>query len=476
MAINLTGFISGYAKGATKRIDDEREKEETALANRFKLAAVNKMTREKEANELKGLYAERIKNFNAAYPEAAEEEVLAAVSTETSYNTLMDAHKSGSPLNLKEHLVLNKDSIPEGFTTARSYLDKVLTPQVTRGSASDQTRYVMGADVSPSEKARARAASQYGASADELEAYAQSSGAVADLPSFGSVVAVKKKKTIEERMKEASMSYADAVDAHGKDSDQALSAKNAYDGLQIIKDTLDPDKADWASTVSTLKMTMLNGETPEIRAAAGKEYDRVLAIEAKGKKEDSGVPTVSILARLFSSTASRALNEKFGSEQSKDLIIETLPDGSGTYKYIGQDSAKRKEVNDYARSVIEKMVQPYLDKNGVPINTDVATALRSMLIPFDDQGRPIFAPMPSAGPSTNGQEGKPKATLPPATGQAPAAPAPAAQEAPQEKKVTMAQIKQMATKRAENPNNTLPTDVATIMEDMKKNGYAIIGE
>jgi hypothetical protein len=211
MAINLTGFISGYAKGATKRIDDEREKEETALSNRFKLAAVNKMTREKEANELKGLYAERIKNFNAAYPEAAEEEVLAAISTETSYNTLMDAYNKGSPLNLKEHLVLNKDNIPEGFTTARSYLDKVITPQVTRGSASDQTRYVMGADVSPSEKARARAASQYGASADELESYAQSSGAVPDLPVFGSVKNTTPKK-LDARIEDLRTQLADAAE------------------------------------------------------------------------------------------------------------------------------------------------------------------------------------------------------------------------------------------------------------------------
>ena len=128
-------------------------------------------------------------------------------------------------------------------------------------------------------------------------------------------------------------------------------------------------------------------------------------------------------------------------------------------------------MNDYARSVIEKMVQPYLDKNGVPINTDVATALRSMLIPFDEQGRPIFAPMPSDDPDPVEKE-KPEVVLPQATGKGEPA-----QEAPQgKKKVTMAQIRQMADKRAANPNNTLPTDVDTIMKDMEKNNYVITGE
>jgi hypothetical protein len=478
MGINLKGFATGFAKTLATRIEDEREKEEKILSNRFNLAASNRLTRQKEASELRKVYETRVKNFSSVYPMATEQQIAAAISTETNYDTLMKAHEEGFSDDEKANILSNYVKVgemPEKFTTAMDLVEQRVQPQVGEVKpAEGQTNKLLGfIDVSPSERKRQMYAEQYGVGADELDAYAEGAAPVSDLGSMGSVSSgfLKKKKTIEGRLQEAGMSYADAVSEYGKDSEQALSAKNTYDGLRTIKDTLDPDKANWASTVGALKMTMLNGETPEIRAAAEKEYNRVLAIEAKGKKEDSKIPTLSILARLFSSTASRALNEKFGSEQSKDLIIETLPDGSGTYKYIGQDSAKRKKVNDYARSVIEKMAQPYLDKNGVPINTDVATALRSMLIPFDDQGRPIFTPMPSADPNTDGQE-KPKVVLPPATGKA----APAAQEAPQEKKVTMDQIRQMADKRAANRNNTLPTDVATIMEDMKKNGYAIIGE
>jgi len=182
-----------------------------------------------------------------------------------------------------------------------------------------------------------------------------------------------------------------------------------------MKETLDPDKANWASYVGSLKMAIMNAKTPDEKKAAEKEYDRVLAIEARGKKEDSKIPTVNTLSNLFSRTAARALTEKYGAEYKEELIIETMPDGSSTFKYIGTDEARRKAVYDYSRSIIKEMAQPYLDRQGKPINTDVATALRSMLIPFDEQGRPIFtAAPPVPAPTPEGQD-KPTVTLPPAT-------------------------------------------------------------
>lgn len=282
-----------------------------------------------------------------------------------------------------------------------------------------QTREVFFSRVTPDERQIESMASQYGSKAADLFAYEDATTPI-EAPVFGSVnlEVLKRKKTIEDRMGEASTSYADAVSQYGKDSVEAAAAKNAYDSLKDMKETLDPDQANWASYVGSLKMAIMNAKTPEEKREAEKEYDRVLEIEARGKKEDSKIPTATTLANLFSRTAARALTEKYGAEYKDDLIVETMPDGSSTFRYIGTDETRRKAVYDYARSVIKEMAKPYLDKQGRPINTDVATALRSMLIPFDEQGRPIFvAAPPDPDPTTEGQD-KPKVVLPPATGQA----------------------------------------------------------
>ena len=332
MAINLMGFVSGFAKGATQRITEEREKEETALSNRFKLAAVNKMTREKEANELKGLYAERIKNFNAAYPEAAEEEVLAAISTETSYNTLMDAYNKGRPLNLKEHLILNKDNIPEGFTTARSYLDEVIKPQVTMGDTSAQTRSVFGADVSPSEKARARAASQYGASADELESYAQSSGAVPDLPVFGSVKNTTPQK-IETQIEELKMQL---PDASVEDREKITSRINEL----VIYQNIGQDPKKLSEIADQLSVRLLNA-TPEEKVDLEKELSTVNArirsnAEAQAQEKDrakalgTGFLTYQQTLNAVLSVQVAALENQLGLDAlKKGKLIETYRDEDG---------------------------------------------------------------------------------------------------------------------------------------------------
>jgi hypothetical protein len=216
MAINLMGLVSGFAEGASERIDDEREKEETALANRFKLAAVNKMTREKEANELKGLYAERIKNFNAAYPEAEEAEVIAAVSTESNYTNLMDAYKAGTPVDLKKHLYVNRDLIPEDFKDSLSYINKQIAPRFASAdaAAAEQSRSVFGATVTPDEKTKETYASQYGASAADLERYSRDTVTVADLPAMGSLdaAALKAPKKLDARIEDLRTQLDDATE------------------------------------------------------------------------------------------------------------------------------------------------------------------------------------------------------------------------------------------------------------------------
>lgn len=471
MNIAMMGLIKGFAKGTSARIDEERAEEKTLIANRLKMAALNKKQREEEAATKKEAAKARLDQVQTLFPGASLEQQLALISNESMFEIAVEQKKKTGDLNLDEFIVVNKDKIPADFKTAQDYVNSITARPKGEAKMPDmQTREVFFSKVTPDERQIEAMASQYGSKAADLFAYEDATTPIT-APVFGSVnlESLKKKKTIDDRMGEASTSYADAVSQYGKDSAEAAAAKNAYDSLKDMKETLDPDEANWASYVGSLKMAIMNAKTPDEKRAAEKEYDRVLAIEARGKKEDSKIPTANTLANLFSRTAARALAEKFGAEYKDDLIIETMPDGSSTFRYIGTDEAKRKAVYDYSRSVIKDMVAPYLDKEGRPINTDVATALRSMLIPFDEQGRPIFVSV-TPPPAAPGATEKPKVALPPGQGAAPpAAPAKTEQERILEKMSKAdREAKEWADKNIDSPVATEKLMAEQILQNLKE--------
>lgn len=415
----MMGLIKGFAEGTSDRITKEREEEKTLIANRFKMAAINKKQREEEDKVKKEAAKARNEQINTLLPGASLEQRLALMSNETMFNLAIENKDVlADKEKLDEFIVINKEKIPANFKTVQDYINSLTSkPQGPSKMPEMQTREVFFSRVSPDQKQMDAMASQYGSSAADLLAYEGVSEAEA-MPSFGSVNidVLKKNKSIKDRLSETSVAYADAVSTYGKDSSEAAAVKTKYDGLKEMEETLEPKQANWASYVGGLKLSMLTGKTPQERAEASKEYDRVLALEARGKKEKSDIPSANTLSTLFSRTATKALNEKFGSEVKNDLITETAADGSSSFKYIGTDPQKKKEVYNYSRSVIKDMASPYLDKEGRPLNTDVETALRTMLIPFDEQGRPIFTASP-AEPAPVADK-PPALVIPPKTTQA----------------------------------------------------------
>jgi hypothetical protein len=353
MAINLMGFVSGFAKGASERIDDEREKEETALANRFKLAAVNKMTREKEANELKGLYAERIKNFNAAYPEATEEEVIAAVSTENIYSNLMDAYNKKKPVDIKKHLYVNRDLIPEDFTDSLSYINKRIAPRFASSetAAAEQSRSVFGATVTPDEKMKQTYASQFGASAADLEKYSRGTATVEDIPAMGSLN-IAALQDPEERLKEARLGLLDA-----ETDEEKMAFKEKIDEINgamnygtdpktlqaevnrvsiMLEDETDPAKV----AMLNKKLNSLNERIKSNTVAQAKESERA--------KEFGDSPrTWEQLKKMVEGAQVAALEEIGITDNERKRIIVETPDG---LKYRRKKLEDRPEIASVARN------------------------------------------------------------------------------------------------------------------------------
>jgi hypothetical protein len=63
----LVGLITGFAKGTSERITEERAEEKTLIANRFKMAAINKKQRDLEDQAKKEKAEERNAQINTFY-------------------------------------------------------------------------------------------------------------------------------------------------------------------------------------------------------------------------------------------------------------------------------------------------------------------------------------------------------------------------------------------------------------------------
>jgi hypothetical protein len=217
-------------------------------------------------------------------------------------------------------------------------------------------------------------------------------------------------------------------------------------------------------------MAMIKGETQEERASATKEYDKVIALEKRGKSADSGIPTLPQLSSLLRSTMKEAVKTKYGKSEKDDLIF-VESDAGGSYQYIGTDANMKQQVTDHAVATAKSLISVYMSPTGVPLNTDVRTALISAGVPFDEAtGRFDFSPR--ALPVVNKDQGaptKPVVVLPGRTGRGtPPAAAPAASAAPAApapKTATMAQVEQIAQ------NNNV--SIAAVKADMVSKGFII---
>jgi hypothetical protein len=408
MSFALKGFITGFAKGAKERIEKEREENEAAIQNRLKMAATNRTLRQKELDAQKQLLTGRLETVSSYLPEdVTEEQKLALISNEEIAKQFVDLRSKGEKVDLNQFLVVNKDKVPQNFSTVQQYINTISTAPAPvaqeRVDAIRQTRGIFGARTGANVE---KMAQQFGASAAELLAYEERSG-VPMVPQFArmnvNMLRNEKTKGIDDRLKDAQSMYLDALEQDGADSQAAAVAKQRYDNLLVLKDQLDPEKVKWADYVGSLKMAIVNAKTPAERQAAQREYDQAIAIERRGRDTDGEgggkIPTANTLSNLLARSGTRAVTEQFGSQVGQNLIIEQTPDGGASFRYIGTDTAARDRITNAARQAMRFTVQPYLDMEGRPLNRDVEVALRANGIEIDGNGRAVF---PSLGPRREG--------------------------------------------------------------------------
>ena len=285
MGINLKGFATGFAKTLATRIEDEREKEEKILSNRFNLAASNRLTRQKEASELRKVYETRVKNFSSVYPMATEQQIAAAISTETNYDTLMKAHEEGFSDDEKANILSNYVKVgemPEKFTTAMDLVQQRVQPQVGEVKpAEGQTNKLLGfIDVSPGERKRQMYAEQYGVGADELDAYSEGAGTVSDLGSMGSVSSGFLKKPVDI---EAQIKNIDIAATQPDVTPEELQELNARKMTLLAQKAFGQEPATLEKQVDRLTSRMRNA-TGQEREKLKAQIDEVNALIKSNKK------------------------------------------------------------------------------------------------------------------------------------------------------------------------------------------------
>jgi hypothetical protein len=178
MSIALLGLLGGFAKGASSRIEKEREDNEALIQSRLKMAAINKKKREAEIEARKTVLTERFSSFSPFLDGSEnEEDKLALLSNDAIAKDFIDRRSRGEAVDLKQYLVMNKGKIPKTFTSVQQYIDTLsaapqpVAPEQMEAALGD-TRGFLGARTGVSAGRAEKIAGALGAgSAAELLAF-----------------------------------------------------------------------------------------------------------------------------------------------------------------------------------------------------------------------------------------------------------------------------------------------------------------
>lgn len=262
MSIALLGLLGGFAKGASSRIEKEREDNEALIQSRLKMAAINKKKREAEIEARKTVLTER---YSALTPfldgSETEEEKLALLSNDVITKDFVDRRSRGEAVDLKQYLVMNKEKIPKTFTSVQQYIDTLsaapqpVAPEQMEAALGD-TRGFLGARTGVSAGRAEKIAGALGAgSAAELLAFERMEPVSAE-PLMGAARINMKKfepvyKTLEEKAQRILVMLTQTEDESAKAQleSELEQTQEAIKGHALSTST---DKGDEPKAVATI--------------------------------------------------------------------------------------------------------------------------------------------------------------------------------------------------------------------------------
>lgn len=206
---------------------------------------------------------------------------------------------------------------------------------------------------------------------------------------------------------------------NAKDPAQMAAAKVAYDRL------VEPVRSDaqkLADKIAIIKDKAIFGTLEEKKAAEpalqslyAQERREAQAKHIKADKPaEDKIPAISSLASHTSNSVALAVAARYGNLLKDDLILETDAQGNGTFKYVGTDAAKRKEIYSFMAATAAKALSPWTDLNGKPLNTNVGAVLDKYI---GASGNVPTEPPPAQAPARGGSSPLPTRGAAPALSQ-----------------------------------------------------------
>ena len=445
----LMGLITGFAKGTSDRITEERADEKSQLSNRFKMAAINKKQRDIEDQAKKEKAEERNDQINTFYAGASLAQRLAMMSNETMFNLAIENKEALSGEANKEKLdkfiVVNEDKIPKNWKTVQDYIASLKSaPQAAATMQDEQTREVFGFRVTPNQAEMDGIASQFGSTAAELRAY-ENMPAASSSPVLGSVNldVLKTPEKLGDRIEKARQSLVGATPEEAAAIKSNIEELVAFQNVGLSPKTLTADADRIAMLLKNAtgqeevalkaELAKVNGLIRSNGAAQAQEKDRATEFGGKALTFNETLKLVE-MAQVSSLSKSFGLNVL---KEGKMIEVVTESDGSTREKTRSPRAGDAKEFT----IVSDKAAIDYLTQTGhIRPDGSMSDYAKNILI--------------AKGINLGAQPTPTEEKVDPA---APAAPAP--------KTATMAQVEAIAKK------NNLSVDA--VKADMESKGFII---
>lgn len=415
MSVALTGFLTGFAKGAKERVEKEKEENEALIANRLKTAATNRLLRQKEVEAQKQLLKDRLESVSAFLPpDATEEQKLALVSNKEIADTFVAARKDNPNLDVNKFLVVNKDKVPKNFTSVQQYLDTIsASPTPVAQEQIDTIRQTQGAFGARVGANVEKMAQQYGVSAGELLAYEQPM-TTPELPQFASInlETLRDLPSADKILSDAKTEAFNAVTEFGKDSPEAKAAITKFNDLQNITKAQEEVTAEVRLGRVTARMASLDSKSPEYKQLAG-ERDRLNALvrsnkaaqRIPGEGDDSGYNESKIAATVRNIRQAQAAALERAGLVKDNVVMTTSIDGSITFT-PKNSGGFNKAVTDIMDSVARDYLAPIADK---PYAIGAKQILLRPVEPLTPAPAPVIPP--AAAPVTSPPRAEQRTTV-----------------------------------------------------------------
>ena len=396
MGFNLSAFGAGFATAAVEDMQRDRKLAELRGTEAVKSMQLNykKVIEDNKAKE-----SELVENLNLlkTYDPSANENDLYAIATKApvmSQITSLIKDKSFDPASFKlsNFVKVTEDNVT-GTALERIKLLSVL-PTMAKDAVTEQMKpsdnvfadMVSSSSAKAKEKAMLEQAQAMGIPLERLRAAQSYIRPSAEVNAVVDMSKLRPAKTFAEQEDAAKLAMLNAV--KNKDPVAENLAKADQFVFKLIKDNMSSEQTKFSEKLVTLKNAALNG-TPEEKKTAEAELAKIWALErreseAKKVRGDDGegkVPALGALNTFVSASVGRAIASKFGDlVKSKQIAMVEKPDGGVSISYIGTDAAVRNSILATQTAAAKSALSLYTDRNGNPINRDVASVLNSFSI------------------------------------------------------------------------------------------------